>query len=178
MNNDPTYSELSSIKKEIRDFVGTKLSSFCELEQNHIVYLLKKVIFIKYIIHQDSFDYRTNAILSDFIHLIDCIVKKNRRYYHLNMRSIIEHVLRVFNNIDSINTIPNYDLMEKTKTKIQLIELDDFRVNSDIIFDAYSDSSIYVHGNIKSNLTLTQYFSEITRDNFSDLRNTSEFHNS
>lgn len=168
MITDPTLLELEKIKNEIREFKESQLLSLNQHDQNNVVFLLKKVVLFKYIINHETKDYRFKALISDFLYLIDCILNKNSRYYFLNLRSIIEHFLRIFNDICSKDKTPNYDIIIKTKDKIKRMQ-QETNVNISIITGEYAESCNYVHGNISANFSLIQYYSEISQDNFHDL---------
>lgn len=89
------------------------------------------------------------------MYLIRSIKNGEERYYYLNLRSIIEHSLRIVNNIDSIDTVTNNEIIENTKN---LIKLKGISVNISLIKTEYTKSCLYVHGNEKAGMNLALYY--------------------
>lgn len=153
--HDLTVRELLDVKAEIKKFVDNNFLSFNELEKNQMIFVLKKVVLLKYVLRYDSSDYKINAMISDLLYLIKSLDDGEERYYYFNIRSIIEHSLRIVNNLESVNTITNSEIMGITKRMIVDEGID---VNLDIIKNEYSTSCLYIHGNENSNMNLSAYY--------------------
>lgn len=156
MKIDLTFRELEEVKQEIQNFKTTYFVFLKENSKNDIAFLSKKIIFFKYIIRNNNIDYRINALTSDYIYLLESIWNKNIRYFYLNVRSIIEHSLRIFNDVSSDNTLTNSELFTLSKNKLTTFK--ENNVNFNIIEDQYSIACNYVHGNINANLPLAEFF--------------------
>ncbi|BCC18520.1 TPA: hypothetical protein ACLE2C_003584 [Bacillus paranthracis] len=156
-----TQKELKDIKSEINSFIELEFNTLEELEKNNLRFVLKRVVFLKYLIRQSS-DFRFEALTSDIIHLISSIKKGESRYYYFNLRSIIEQALRIVNNIDSTNTIPNTSIMEKTK---KLVDASQVSINLDVIQDEYNTSCLYVHGNENADMNLAEFYQNCIEHN-------------
>lgn len=167
---DITFQELNAIKQEIELFSETNIKDYEISVGNDMRYLLKKVVFFKYIKQNYHTNYGVNSILSDYIFLIDSIINSNVRYYNLNIRSIIEHSLRIFNEISTTSTMTYTELMDNTKEKIALI--DDNDINLGLISQIYNESCNFVHGNINAEMPLAEYFSDCfsLNNNFPNLK--------
>lgn len=152
---DLTIKELVDVKGEINDFIKAEFSDVKEIDRNKIIFIIKKIVLLKYLTRQANSDYRFNALISDIMYLIRSIKTGEERYYYFNLRSIIEHSLRIVNNIDSTNTISNNDIMEITK---ELIASKDASINISLIKDEYNKSCLYVHGNEKARMNLAAYY--------------------
>ena len=155
--SDPTFIELESVKKEIREFIAEQFSGMVEQDRNNMISILKKVVLMKYLVRQNPDDFRLQALLSDLIYLVDSVINGEIRYYYFNMRSIIEQSLRVINMLDSAETIPNYDIMKKTE---EIVLDSGFQFNLDIIKYEYSKSCHYVHGSSNANMNLVKIYSD------------------
>lgn len=158
---DPTFSELNSVKEELRKFINEQYLDFSEQNRNFMASILKKVILMKYIVRQKSDDYRLQALLSDLIYLIRCIKNGEERYYYLNIRSLIEQSLRIVNDVASTDTMTNYNIMSKSE---DCVSNSSFNVNLDIIKNQYSKSCLYVHGNSNANMQLAEIYFDSIKD--------------
>lgn len=159
---DLTFKELSDIKSEINSFIEFEFYFLDELEKNNLRFVLKRVVFLKYLIRQTGGDFRFQALASDIMYLISSIKKGETRYYYFNLRSIIEQALRIINNIDSTDTITNSSIMEKTK---ELIDVNAIVINLDVIKNEYSTSCLYVHGNENANMELAEFYQNCIEHN-------------
>ncbi|WP_088052527.1 hypothetical protein [Virgibacillus dakarensis] len=159
---DFTFKELDSIKSEINSFIEVEFNILDELERNNLRFVLKKLVFLKYLVRQSDGDFRYQALISDIMYLISSIKKGETRYYYFNLRSIIEQALRIINNINSTDTITNSDIMEKTK---ELIEANKLVINLDIIKDEYKTSCLYVHGSENANMNLAEFYDSCINHN-------------
>lgn len=158
---DLTLRELVDIKLEINSFIESEFDTHYELQKNNLRFVLKKVVFLKYMTRQLGEDFRFQALTSDIIYLLSSIKKGETRYYYFNLRSIIEQALRIINNIDSTNTLTNSDIMEKTK---DLIDTYNVAINLDIIKDEYTTSCLYVHGNKNASMELAEIYQNCFED--------------
>lgn len=152
---DLTIKEIIDVKSEITKFVSFEFDILRELEKNNLKFILKKLVFMKYLARQVSWDYRVNAISSDIMYLIRSIQTGEERYYYFNLRSIIEHILRIVNDIDSTNTITNSDIMELTQELITLKKAD---INLALIKDEYTKSCLFIHGSEKAGMDLAVFY--------------------
>ncbi|TYR72702.1 hypothetical protein FZC79_22015 [Rossellomorea vietnamensis] len=152
---DITLPELVDLKEEINSFIELEFNNLDEQEKNHLRFILKRIVFLKYLIRQNGEDYRLNALTSDIMYLISSIKKGETRYYYFNLRSIIEQSLRLINGITSKDTISNASIMEKTQ---ELVSEHSVEINLDIIKDEYNTSCLYVHGNEDAKMELAQFY--------------------
>jgi hypothetical protein len=159
---DLTLKELIDIKSEINSFIELEFNMLDELEKNSLRFVLKKVVFLKYLIRQLGGDFRFQALTSDIMYLISSIKKGETRYYYFNLRSIIEQALRIINNIDSTDTITNSSIMEKTQ---ELLDINKVVINLDVIKNEYSTSCLYVHGNENANMELAEFYQNCIEHN-------------
>ncbi|MBT2644758.1 hypothetical protein J7I80_21295 [Bacillus sp. ISL-41] len=159
---DLTLKEIIDTKAEINSFVEKEFNELNELEKNNLKFVLKKVVFLKYLIRQSGKDFRYQALTSDIMYLIRSIKKGEERYYYFNLRSIIEQSLRIINNIESTDTISNSDIMEITKA---LIEEKKVGINLDIIKDEYHTCCLYVHGNENADMELAEFYQNCIDNN-------------
>jgi len=158
---DLTLKELIDIKSEINSFIELEFNMLEELEKNNLKFVLKRVVFLKYLIRQSG-DFRFQALTSDIIYLISSIKKGETRYYYFNLRSIIEQALRIVNNIDSTNTMPNTSIMEKTQ---ELVNANQVIINLDVIKDEYSTACLYVHGSENADMDLAGVYQDCIEHN-------------
>lgn len=158
---DLTKKELIDIKNEVNSFIESEFSKLSELEKNHIRFVLKRVVFLKYMLRLFNGNYKYQALTSDIMYLLSSIKKGETRYYYFNLRSIIEQSLRIINNIDSTNTLTNTDIMEKTKGLIDNYKVS---INLDIIKDEYTTSCHYVHGNKNASMELAEIYQNCFED--------------
>ncbi|EPY7704341.1 MULTISPECIES: hypothetical protein [Bacillus cereus group] len=156
-----SIKELKDIKSEVNNFIELEFNTLEELDRNNLRFVLKRVVFLKYLIRQSG-DFRFQALTSDIIYLISSIKKGEARYYYFNLRSIIEQALRIVNNIDSTNTITNTSLMEMTK---ELVSTSQETINLDVIQDEYNTSCLYVHGNENADMNLAEYYQNCIDNN-------------
>lgn len=157
-----THKELIDIKTEINSFIKHEFDKCNEEEKNNLRFVLKKIVFLKYLIRQSEGDFRFLALTSDIMYLISSIKKGETRYYYFNLRSIIEQALRIINNIDSTDTISNSSVIDKTK---ELIEVNRVAINLDVIKDEYNTSCLYVHGNENAKMQLAEFFQNCFESN-------------
>ena len=158
---DLTIKEIIDVKSEIKEFVSIEFNVLRELDKNNLMFILKKIVFLKYLARQVSWDYRINAITSDIMYLIRSMKTGEERYYYFNLRSIIEHILRIVNDIDSTNTISNSDVMELTQN---LITIKKARINMALIKDEYTKSCLYIHGSEKARMDLANFYENCLED--------------
>lgn len=71
---DLTKRELEDIKLEINSFIEQEFGSFNELQKNHIKFVLKKIVFLKYITRQLGKDFRFQVLISD-----NCSIKRGEK---------------------------------------------------------------------------------------------------
>lgn len=152
---DITIKELIGLKKEIKTFVDREFGNLEELDKNNINYILKKIVFLKYYLRQVSPDYRVSSMISDLLYLIRTIQLGEERYYYFNVRSIIEHSLRIINHIESTDTITNSEILKLTD---QIVINKSIQVNLSLVKDEYSKSCLFVHGNQNSNMNLNEFY--------------------
>lgn len=152
---DLTIKETIDVKSEIAKFVSSEFDILDETEKNNLKFILKKLVFMKYLARQGSCDYSVSAITSDIMYLIRSIQTGEERYYYFNIRSIIEHTLRIVNSIDSTNTITNSDIMELTQEMITFKKVD---INLNLIKDEYTKSCLFIHGNEKADMDLAVFY--------------------
>ncbi|MEC1555126.1 hypothetical protein P9D28_22245 [Bacillus haynesii] len=158
---DLTIKELGDVKAEINSFAESEFNDLKVLDKNNLIFILKKIVFLKYLSRQVNSDYRFHALTSDFMYLIRSIKTGEERYYYLNLRSIIEHSLRIVNSIESTNTISNSDIMNSTQT---VIEVKKASINMSIIKDEYTRSCLYVHGNENAGMSLATFYQNCMED--------------
>ncbi|WP_128894089.1 hypothetical protein [Longirhabdus pacifica] len=150
-----TFKELADVKLEINTFIDLEFDNIGELDKNNLKFILKKVVFLKYLIRQDAQFFLFQALSSDIIYLISSIKKGEVRYYYFNIRSIIEHSLRIINNIDSTDTITNANLIKKTQ---KLLDDSKAKINLDVVKNEYNTSCLYIHGNKSADLQLVKFY--------------------
>ena len=160
--NNLFIQELNDLTKEITVFLTPEFLTLKELDRNNINFILKKIIFLKYILRQESEDYRVSAMVSDLLYLIRTIQVGEERYYYFNIRSIIEHSLRIINDINSTDTITNNDIMNLTE---QIVFNKSAQINLNIVKDEYSKSCLFVHGNENANMSLNEFYNSFKSDN-------------
>lgn len=158
---DFSIKELIDIKNEISSFLMSEFSDLKEMERNKLNFIMKKIVFLKYVVRQTDSDYRFHALISDIMYLVKSIRNGEERYYYFNVRSIIEQSLRIINNIDSTNTITNAEIIDITKNMIQEY---DATINLNIIKSEYTKSCLYVHGNENASMSLAAFYQQCEED--------------
>lgn len=150
-----TIKELIDVKGEISKFVTAEFPLLKEVDKNNLICIVKKIILLKYVLRQVNGHYKISAMISDLLYLIRSLQVGEERYYYFNIRSIIEHTLRIINDIDTTNTITNSEIMNMTQ---QVIAAKDAKINFAVIMDEYTKSCLYVHGNENANMNLNEYY--------------------
>ncbi|MGR5961431.1 hypothetical protein ACT7DN_01850 [Bacillus paranthracis] len=69
-----SIKELKDIKSEVNNFIELEFNTLEELDRNNLRFVLKRVVFLKYLIRQSG-DFRFQALTSDIIYLISSIKK-------------------------------------------------------------------------------------------------------
>ena len=87
-----TKEELSSFMLKLNDLDTNKALSK-QSTKDFIAFLSKKLMFLKYLYHEEN-NYSLAVLISDFFFLIISIIKNEIRYIYLNERSIIENFTR------------------------------------------------------------------------------------
>ncbi|AVK84433.1 hypothetical protein C3943_13065 [Lysinibacillus sp. B2A1] len=158
---DLTIKEVSEVKGEIQRFIDLEFSFLEIKDKNNLIFILKKIVFLKYLIRQESSNYILNALTSDIMYLIGNMKKGEERYYYFNIRSIIEQSLRLINNLTSTDTISNSSVMENTDS---IVNQYNASINMDIIKDEYIKSCRYVHGNENANMNLAVMYQDCIQE--------------
>jgi hypothetical protein len=108
VNEDMTYNEIETCKKEIKKFItdihnikGYNLN-IKTYDEEFFVIVSKHIIFFKYLLMGNTAVFYFKSIISDLYYYIDSILKLEVRYMYLNERSIIENYTRLITNISII----------------------------------------------------------------------------
>lgn len=150
--------EIQDLKAEVT-VIGEKFVNYTdESVVNNIKMIIKRSIFFKYLLQVTKENYNINSILSDYIFLLKSIENQELRYFHLNMRSLIEHYLRLFNGLNPKSEVYNFNLIEETKIKLQNLSIDN--VDISIIISNYKNACNFVHGNINAEMPILEFYYE------------------
>lgn len=158
---DLTIKENSDVKEEIQRFIDLEFPFLGIKDRNNLIFILKKIVFLKYLIRQESSNYILKALTSDIMYLIGNMKKGEERYYYFNIRSIIEQSLRLVNNLTSTDTISNSSVMDNTDS---IVNQYNACINMDIIKDEYIKSCRYVHGNEKVIMDLAVMYQDCIQE--------------
>lgn len=165
MKNNLSLFELNAVKEEITSF----LKKLEELDNNgflseqsnkdFIMFLAKKIIFLKYL-YQADVKYPLAVLISDFFFLILSIIKSEIRYIYLNERSIIENFTRYIMEVPLEDSYVTYTLLEQMNQKFfkHTTSQSDFS----LIKGEYSIACNYVHGGEKLEKSLISVLAEYT----------------
>lgn len=162
-------SEYLYVKEDIAEFVD--MLGYTNQEDLELLrFISKKIIFLKDIKSvipeiDDSVSFYINQIISDLIYLIESYQKNELRYTYLNMRSLIEGFARLFSLVESgTNKVSMTLLLENINEYINLNDLVDSngkKLEYSRLKSLYKECCLYVHGNIKANFSLLEYYKEI-----------------
>ncbi len=149
MKNDMTYNLIDCEKNNISNFL-VEIDEFSKKERiildesdmNFFCMVAKHIIFLKYFVlsleKRNEIKY-LNIIISDLYFLVLSLVKMERRYIYVNIRSIIENSMRMFVDISVEKNFSTKDIFERVRGKIGE---NDYR----LLRSEYRVACNYVHG--------------------------------
>ncbi len=169
MINDMTYSEINTIKQNIKSFI-IKIFDLAK-ENNRIVdkneeeffiYLSKHIVFFKYLYLGLGKNYFYKVIISDIYNFMFSIIKNDIRYIYVNERSIIENYIRAImrKTIEDDHVTNKLFLDMKAKNFLFNFTEDDYS----LIKSQYSTACNYIHGGEALDHCLVYFFNDCLFD--------------
>lgn len=168
------------LKAEIIAFLNNikEVYNIDKCENDFLIFISKKIIFLKIIKNslndQDDAKFYVDQLISDLMYLIDSYLNGNLRYTQLNIRSMIEGVARIFNGV-SVRTkqLTMTTLLDNINRYIQNNEVVDGKgkkLKYEDVKSLYSESCLFVHGNVNAHYSLVEFFNELGKIKISSRR--------
>lgn len=168
------------LKAEIIAFLNNIKEAYNidKCENDFLIFISKKIIFLKIIKNslndQDDAKFYVDQLISDLMYLIDSYLNGNLRYTQLNIRSMIEGVARIFNGV-SVRTkqLTMTTLLDNINRYIQNNEVVDGKgkkLKYEDVKSLYSESCLFVHGNVNAHYSLVEFFNELGKIKISSRR--------
>lgn len=168
------------LKDEIIAFLNNIKEAYNidKCENDFLIFISKKIIFLKIIKNslndQDDAKFYVDQLISDLMYLIDSYLNGNLRYTQLNIRSMIEGVARIFNGV-SVRTkqLTMTTLLDNINRYIQNNEVVDGKgkkLKYEDVKSLYSESCLFVHGNVNAHYSLVEFFNELGKIKISSRR--------
>ncbi|HFI0633821.1 TPA: hypothetical protein ACGO2G_000279 [Streptococcus suis] len=148
--NNISKKQLEDVKININNYLDT-LDGINEI-RGDIVYLLKQIIFFKMLSLASQDDITKGfylKIVSDLYYIIDCLQKKQVRYFYFNVRSLLENYLRLLMKTTTENNHITNEVFRKFKEKFSTITNQQFILHEEefsLIKSEYSTACEFVHG--------------------------------
>lgn len=159
------------LKSEIIVFLNNikKAYNIDKCANDFLIFISKKIIFLKIIKNslddQSDTNFYVSQLISDLMYLIDSYFNENLRYTQLNIRSMIEGVARIFNDV-SVRTrqLTMTTLLDNINRYIQNNEVVDGhgkKIKYEDLKSLYSESCLFVHGNVNAHYSLVEFFNQL-----------------
>lgn len=142
--------------KEIKDEV-IKFKDILELDicENDMIYVIKKMIFFKFIKNSIDETYYCECFISDLLQMLNLLHNDSKRLLYMVYRSAIENSIRVFLGVSKDNYIGINDLFRNFKIFCSGEEnLYSF------IKGQYSSGCNFTHSNISANINLYEFYKD------------------
>lgn len=106
----------------LKSTVNTFINSLDGIENENIIFIVKKIIFFKILTDPTSENINIffSRLISDLYCMLDCITKGEIRYYFFNYRSFIENYLRLLMNVTVEENYITQDVFLQFKKKIYI----------------------------------------------------------
>ncbi|WP_373180576.1 hypothetical protein [Enterococcus durans] len=160
---DITYSEVIELKEDINTVIENIELFYKENNLDIDIsdisfyrFVIKRVIFFKYLSVVDNENFSIKVIISDFFYLILSLIKNETRYSYVNERSIIENYMRLTLKNPKYNTHITYQSFEDLLQSTPEIGQPEYS----LLKTEYDTSCRYIHGGNVLEDSLSAYFKE------------------
>lgn len=167
-----TKEELSSFMLKLHDLDTNKALSK-QSTKDFIAFLSKKLMFLKYLYHEEN-NYSLAVLISDFFFLIISIIKNEIRYIYLNERSIIENFTRYIMKKTLEDSQVTHSLFEEMNNIF--FKNTKFQSEFSLIKSEYNIACNYVHGGKKLEHSLISVLDEYINNKL-ELKNSKALYN-
>ncbi|MDD3186823.1 MAG: hypothetical protein PHT76_16205 [Anaerostipes sp.] len=151
MKKDITYREIECIRENIDDFINNLYKNFqseidiTKADESFYRRIAKYIIFCKML--KSSFDFKEihiflDNVISDSYYMILSIIKREKRYMYVNLRSIIENNIRMITHVTWESTHVTKDVFEKIKNEKYNLS----REGYDLLRSEYREACAFIHG--------------------------------
>lgn len=154
--------DIYGFKAEISDYRAMIAPFGLSLQSNNLcVSIFKQMMLLNFIIaNNDTLPYKTfmQSIIYDVLSSQISILNKRERYFHLNIRSIIEHTARI--SLQKVDNGGEFDLFVR---KDDFENLKSVNANEDWIYlhQNYTQSCAWVHASAKAKININATFNEL-----------------
>lgn len=162
MNRNILEYDPLGTKDSIRGFMEMYDVDISTLARNKLICVVKKMIFIKLFVDNHSHTHYPKSMIYDMLSALNSLKEHKERYYHFNIRSFIENVLRTILLLDDSDRTGVNELFRqsrltcsKSDEEIEIINLLDSK---------YTISNNYVHSNIMADMKIHQFYKYIEEE--------------
>lgn len=135
-------SEIQNLIKKIIESSKEEKLSYDQEDIKFYTFIAKHILFFKHIKNTFTEQRELSVLISDLYNLIVSDLKKEIRYSHLIERSIIENYLRLSIKEEKFISHIDYTAFETIKTPEFCLCKGEYN----LIYDAYKNSSKFIHG--------------------------------
>lgn len=166
-----TYEGVARNKEEIRKYLEILNSKKKLPKENELTYIAKLILFNKSIFITLSNDNKhyNNYMIYNMLMLMHSLTKDSKINFYQLYRSLIENILRVMLNLDDNDETGVNELFRRFSEKYENSEKG--KEFTYFIKGEYSNACDYVHSNIKADIDVFLFYSEILNSDEMDNEN-------
>ncbi|MGO4790396.1 hypothetical protein AB4124_23565 [Paenibacillus sp. 2KB_20] len=176
MNRNILEYDPLGTKESIRLFIEMYNMDISISGNNKLKCVIKKIIFIKLFVDNHNPTHYPKSMIFDILSALNSLKEHKQRYYHFNIRSFIENILRTILLLDDSDRTGVNELFRQSRSACN--EKDEEIEIINLLESKYTISNNYVHSNLMAGIEIHQFYkkikeetmqSEITEDCFDQM---------
>lgn len=165
------YEGIIRNKEEVKRYLASLNGKKHLPKENELIYIAKLIIFNKsiFVVNDRGNTHYRNYMIYNLLMLMHSLTKDSKINFYQLYRSLIENILRVMLNLEDRDETGVNELFRRFSEKYECNEIGKEFTN--FIKGEYSEACNYVHSNIRADVDVYLFYSEILASDEMDDKN-------